>query len=238
MSFSNDGASYSSWEPFTSLKAWELTELEGDKTVYLKMRDQAGNISAPTSDSIELDYPPAGTFAINDEAIDTIDRSVQLISDVTDDPSGVCTIELRNQGEAWSSQQPYEATIQWLLAAGDGTKTVEARYTSCVGYQTVLSDTINLDTSLTILYGSLAISHTNTITGTNPDVILTSKGYTDTAWMRFAHTADDLPTADWLPYAINHNWQLRCDQQNYASVHGGIQTCRWDNVPVRADHLL
>ena len=42
------------WEDFSATKTWNLTAEDGVKTVYAKFKDEAGNVSAVVSDSIEL----------------------------------------------------------------------------------------------------------------------------------------------------------------------------------------
>lgn len=58
MSFSNDGINWSDWEPFMSTKSWTLTARDGTKTVYVKFKDGAGNVSSAYSDTIVLDTTP------------------------------------------------------------------------------------------------------------------------------------------------------------------------------------
>jgi len=58
MKFSNDGASYSSPEPYGSTKTWTLTSGDGTKTVYAKFSDPAGNWSSAVTDTIVLDTTP------------------------------------------------------------------------------------------------------------------------------------------------------------------------------------
>jgi hypothetical protein len=55
MRFSNDGSSWSAWEPFATLKARTLPSGDGTKTVYVQYRDKAGNASGSYSASILLD---------------------------------------------------------------------------------------------------------------------------------------------------------------------------------------
>lgn len=61
MSFSNNGISFSSWETYATSKTWDIntgygaSSVDGIKTVYVRFRDAAGNISAITSDQIVLD---------------------------------------------------------------------------------------------------------------------------------------------------------------------------------------
>ncbi|MCM8781754.1 MAG: hypothetical protein NC828_01705 [Candidatus Omnitrophica bacterium] len=54
MQFSNDGTSWSPPEPYATTKIWNLTSGAGEKTVYVKFYDTAGNISHVYSDSIIL----------------------------------------------------------------------------------------------------------------------------------------------------------------------------------------
>ncbi|MCR8631397.1 immunoglobulin-like domain-containing protein [Paenibacillus radicis (ex Xue et al. 2023)] len=53
MQFSNDGAQWSEWEAYTSLKAWRLPYGAGTKSVFVRYRDSLGNTSE-ASDSIVI----------------------------------------------------------------------------------------------------------------------------------------------------------------------------------------
>ncbi|WP_324679137.1 malectin domain-containing carbohydrate-binding protein [Hymenobacter sp. GOD-10R] len=55
MRFSNDGTTFTAFEPIASTKAWTLPTGDGPKTVYLQLQDAAGNISASITDDILLD---------------------------------------------------------------------------------------------------------------------------------------------------------------------------------------
>lgn len=61
MSFSNDGSTFSEWEPYAVTRtAWDLTaaggsSAEGTRRIYARFRDAAGNVSAVTSDDIIVD---------------------------------------------------------------------------------------------------------------------------------------------------------------------------------------
>jgi len=54
MSFSTDGIVWSYWVNFESEKSFTLSEGDGDKTIYLRVKDKAGNIAEPVSVSITL----------------------------------------------------------------------------------------------------------------------------------------------------------------------------------------
>ncbi|WP_276356230.1 S-layer homology domain-containing protein [Cohnella caldifontis] len=47
MRFSGDNLTWNPWEPFASAKSWMLSPGDGSKTVYMQLRDAAGNITAP-----------------------------------------------------------------------------------------------------------------------------------------------------------------------------------------------
>jgi hypothetical protein len=53
-SFSIDGANWSSWENFTQIRNFVLTGTNGNKTIYFRARDLAGNIANPVSATIYL----------------------------------------------------------------------------------------------------------------------------------------------------------------------------------------
>ena len=58
MQFSNDNITYSTPEPYGTIKARTLTSGDGTKTVYAKFKDNAGNWSSAYSDTIILDQNP------------------------------------------------------------------------------------------------------------------------------------------------------------------------------------
>ncbi|MGQ9779217.1 MAG: Ig-like domain-containing protein [Bacillota bacterium] len=58
MRFSNDGVTYTEWEDFLTVKAWDLAAgPDGARTVYVQFRDGAGNVTT-ASDGIVLDTKP------------------------------------------------------------------------------------------------------------------------------------------------------------------------------------
>jgi len=55
MQFSNDNLSWSEWESYTNTRSWTLLLGDGEKTVYVRFKDAAGNISETFLDTIVLD---------------------------------------------------------------------------------------------------------------------------------------------------------------------------------------
>jgi hypothetical protein len=54
MSFSIDGHYWTAWEPFSSEKIYTLPPKDGEKSVYFRVMDRAGNIADPVHSSILL----------------------------------------------------------------------------------------------------------------------------------------------------------------------------------------
>jgi hypothetical protein len=55
MRFSNDGVSWSAFQPYAAAATWTLSGGDGTKTVYAQFRDGSGNLSPAASDAISLD---------------------------------------------------------------------------------------------------------------------------------------------------------------------------------------
>ena len=57
MRFSNDGSTWSPFQPYAPTASWSLSAGDGTKTVYAQYTDAFGNLSVPVSDTIVLDTP-------------------------------------------------------------------------------------------------------------------------------------------------------------------------------------
>jgi PKD repeat protein len=80
MRFSNDGTEWSSWESYSTSKAWTLTTGDGTKTVYVQFKDNAGLTSQSYQDTIILDTtnPAANAGSdqtVNEDILVTLDAS-------------------------------------------------------------------------------------------------------------------------------------------------------------------
>ena len=56
MRFSNDNATWSAWEPYTTSKTWTLQGGDGQKTVTAQFRDNAG-LTSTASYTLTLETP-------------------------------------------------------------------------------------------------------------------------------------------------------------------------------------
>jgi len=64
MCFSDDGLAYSPWEPFMGIKKYRLSNGAGDKTIFIKIKDHAGNEASPVNSSIRY-KPESNDILIN-----------------------------------------------------------------------------------------------------------------------------------------------------------------------------
>lgn len=154
MSISNADDNSGTWERFTESKAWKLADgsTNGTKTVYVKLRDKAGNVTK-LSDTIELDVvAPTGSITINNGDNSTRSRDVMLAVTANDSTSDV-QIRFANGDNDWSDWEAVTATKAWQLKSGDGTRTVEMQITDRAGHITTVSDTIELDADAPVVTG-------------------------------------------------------------------------------------
>ncbi len=148
MQLSNDGVSYAPWESYTSTKSGTLPSGDGLKTVYVKYKDYADNVSDVYSDTITLDTAtPTGSVSINDGATYATSPSVNLALSANDETSGLSLMRFSNDGSSWSDWESYNTSMAWTLSTGDGTKTAYVQYKDNAGNVSTYTDTIILDTA-------------------------------------------------------------------------------------------
>jgi hypothetical protein len=134
MSFSNDGLLWSNWEPFAIKKdGWDLVsgpggkDKDAKKSVYIRVRDNAGNIGEKNSEIILDRTPPEDLdIIINSGNLVTSERSVMLTLEAEDPQpdSGISEMSFSEDGGPWSSWEPWSHLKDYTLEEGDGTKTV------------------------------------------------------------------------------------------------------------------
>lgn len=132
---SEDEGTCSNWQPFVSSTTWYFDPGEqGTKQLCTSFQDFAGNQSEAICDTVILDtIAPTGDILINNGSAQTSTSEVMLTLSAQDENSGVCDMQIRNNGNNWANWQPYTQTTVWLLEAGAGTRFVEARFRDCAG---------------------------------------------------------------------------------------------------------
>jgi len=134
MSFSNDGIIWSEWQAYATSASWSLSTGDGLKTVYARVKDTLGNVSANDTDTIILDtVAPTGSIIVADGATYTTSTSVNLTLSATDITSGAAQMSFSNDNVTWSDWEAYATSKTWTLENGDGNKTVYVRYKDNAG---------------------------------------------------------------------------------------------------------
>src|SRR5439155_4881509 len=116
------------WEPFAASKGVTLTPGDGRKTVAVRFKDRAGNVSLQATAWIIFDTTaPTGTITINGGAPFTASPVVTLTLKCTDNVA--CSqmqvaVDGTADTEAW---ELFVASKVVTLTSGDGTKTVAVR---------------------------------------------------------------------------------------------------------------
>jgi hypothetical protein len=121
---SNDGGfAGATWEPYTSQRPWEI-EAYGrhilPRIVYIRYKDQSGEVSSIYQDDIVLDLqPPRGHVEIAVAQILAGD-DVLLHLEADDDVSGVGEMLVSNQASfVGTSWQPFAPQLGWDIGSGN-----------------------------------------------------------------------------------------------------------------------
>ncbi len=169
MSFSNDGSSFSPWEPMSVIRAnWSLVsgaggnDVDGPKTVRLQTRDAAGNVGGTVNATIFLDRakPDKLAIGINDGAKYTTSPAVNLTLSAGDaEPSsGLRAMQFSPDGMTWTGWEPFSTCRTYSFAGLDGPRSVHFRVQDRAGnIGDAASSMIILDTAPPVISGVAAM---------------------------------------------------------------------------------
>ena len=160
MQFSNDGATWSSPEPYATTKSWTLEPGDGTKTVYVKFKDNVGNWSIAYSDSIILDTT-APTVSIASPSVAATNDTTPLLTFTASDG----TVVVKVNGAAVN-----KVSGDSLDTLSDGSHTVRVESTDAAGNMGFAEVSFTVDTVAPSVAISPVTTPTNvsnqTITGT------------------------------------------------------------------------
>lgn len=155
------------WEPFIPAKSWSLSSGEGVKTVYVKLRDAAGNVSSVISDSIEVkSSAPSITLTAPTDLSNILTNSATVSISGNVDAGASLTLN----GNAVTVNANGSFTVSASLTEGTNTLTFTA--TGSGDVTASLPVTVTKDTTppalsiLSPLTNALTNQKTITITGT------------------------------------------------------------------------
>jgi hypothetical protein len=137
--YSNDGTIWSDWEGATATKSWTLISGDGIKTVYYQVKDNAGLISSPSSDTITLQTPKVATPTFTPAGGSF--SSAQSVT-IGCDTSGATIRYTTDGSDPTSSSTVYSAPI----AVNSGTVTFKAQ-----AFKTGLTDSDTASATYIIL---------------------------------------------------------------------------------------
>ena len=123
-----------SWANFAQSLPWDLSDGDGIKTVFARLRDTYGLVSDAFNATIRLDTtPPVGRVEILADAPVVATPFVNLSLNATDD-SGVEAMQLSGSAVLdYVEWIPFEPRVRWDLGPGCGLKTVYARFRDAAG---------------------------------------------------------------------------------------------------------
>ncbi len=126
MAFSTDGSEWSGWTAFNKTLTFDLPTGDGEKVIYFKVRDLAGNSAEQVYDKIILDTSPPVelNIVINEDAKYTKSISVGLTLTATDILSGPAEMAFSFDSIYWLPWEKFARTKSIIIPKGDGIKNV------------------------------------------------------------------------------------------------------------------
>jgi hypothetical protein len=224
---SNDGVSWSDWRAFEPTTPWTLPPGDGQKTVYARVRDRAGNVSERRSATITLDTTLGAEYgiSINQAAIYTPSVDVLLSLPAR---SGTSQMQVSNDGGfvgvAW---EPYAISKPWQITRyGDYVlpRTVYVRFKDAGGQvSSTFQDDIVLDVTVPTGTVSLPPNGTSAQSGPVRTVRLTASddlSPQSRVQMRLSNRAD-FAGAVWQALSASASWDFSGGATVYAQFRDG-----------------
>lgn len=148
------------FDPFIGIKVWQLSPTDGDKTIYIKLRDAAGNVTSEIQRTITLDTVAptglsviiSGTAAAGSSTSVTRLRTVDLALAATDANLGLMRISNSSDFSGFTAQSFDASYTGWTLADADGRADVYLEVIDQAGNVASASGSIVLDRQAPTLY--------------------------------------------------------------------------------------
>jgi hypothetical protein len=202
MSFSIDNQSWLPWESFNPVRPFELSNGDGEKIVYARIKDSKTK-TASAFDSIILDTTPPEelSLVIDNGATFTNNYQVELDIGAYDDLSGLDSMSFSIHDTIWGSWEPFRNSTSIILPRDDGRKIIYMQVKDEAGNTAQTSNTIILDTtpphSLSILINNGAVE-TNSV-----NVLLNLNASDDTSGLNMMSFS--LDGFNWSPWEEFNN---------------------------------
>ncbi|GGH10198.1 InlB B-repeat-containing protein [Paenibacillus segetis] len=126
----------------------------GDKVLFFKLVDGAGNESPEYQRIITLDtVAPTGSVVINNGNAYTTNRDVTLNLSLDSGVTDVVGVQFSSDDRTWTAVEAFSSTKSYTLSVGDGNKTVYVRFIDHVDNIGSAQDSIILDMTAPIVTG-------------------------------------------------------------------------------------
>jgi|GEM_PF-2524638 len=127
MQFSSDGVIWGGWEPYTTSKSYTLAAGEGTKNVYIKVRDNVGDIGQPKVSSIILDQmPPSTTHSLSGDLDVNGYKSSVVVTLTSTDVYGIESTNYRIDNDEWQTGHTF-------VISSEGEHTIKYHSTDAAG---------------------------------------------------------------------------------------------------------
>jgi hypothetical protein len=136
MAFSTDGNTWDKWIDYSPAKSHVLSEGDGKKSLYVKVKDKAGNIQVFNEENhIVLDTTPPTNLSIeiNDGDTQTDSRTVYVHLKAHDETLNVAQMSFSFNNYNWTYWEQYSGTKFLELPPGNGNKKIYFRVKDLVG---------------------------------------------------------------------------------------------------------
>ncbi|WP_455393069.1 Kelch repeat-containing protein, partial [[Eubacterium] cellulosolvens] len=150
MAFSNNGLEWTDWEPFNTTRPFDLIGGEGEKKLFFKVRDYAGNVAEPVFSIILFDSIPPENLAIEiiGDTKCTNSNEIELKLQATDAGSGLAEMAISYDSVNWLPWENFKNSkcISFPATAVDGEKVIYFKARDKAGnvakrvYDTVILD--------------------------------------------------------------------------------------------------
>jgi hypothetical protein len=156
-----------SFEPYAPSRAVVLPGGAGVKSIVVRVRDAAGNVSGPSAIDVvyDPDPPSVDAFLINGGATWTRQTGVTLSLEASDAPPGEVVAMAISSDPAFAGAQwvAYATPVSWTLDSANGTRTLYTKVRDAAGNESgVVSASIQLDTEAPQILEIDGPSHTAT----------------------------------------------------------------------------
>ncbi len=229
----------SAWESYRTFLDVALPSGPGDgvRSVGVRFRDSAGNVTGEYWDSITLDTQPpvfTQTPAVTLNGGATYATTNQV--DLQIFGSGAAWMQISNDGTFAQAPIPYSpAVTAWTLAPGDGIRFVYVRLLDNAGHAIDTFSTVEVDT-LAPTPVSIVLNGGATATNAPASVVATFSAGGNAVQMRFSQAGCAI--GSWVAYDTSATLDLGTTQglrrvyAEFQDAAGNVSTCVHDDITV------